>query len=214
MNVVMATDRNAGDNAASVGPVVTLAKEGPGRLYYRLGLQYAPRDLDVKPLNRGFAVERTYQAVDDKADVRRDKDGVWHIRAGARVRVKLAMAAPANRHHVALVDALPAGFEAVNANLSGSETATSNESEDVDQQSRDTRHPWWWRSVWWFDHENLRDDRVEAFTSLLYPDVYGYSYIARATTPGQFVVPPVRAEEMYHPETFGRGATDRVIIER
>jgi uncharacterized protein YfaS (alpha-2-macroglobulin family) len=27
------------------------------------------------------------------------------------------------------------------------------------------------------------------------------------------VVPPPKAEEMYHPETFGRGATDRVIVE-
>ena len=41
-----------------------------------------------------------------------------------------------------------------------------------------------------------------------------YSYVARATTPGTFVVPPPKAEEMYAPETFGRGATDRVVVER
>jgi uncharacterized protein YfaS (alpha-2-macroglobulin family) len=28
-----------------------------------------------------------------------------------------------------------------------------------------------------------------------------------------FVVPPPKAEEMYHPETFGRGGTDRVVVE-
>ncbi|MBO0723798.1 MAG: hypothetical protein J2P41_23435, partial [Blastocatellia bacterium] len=38
-------------------------------------------------------------------------------------------------------------------------------------------------------------------------------YVARATTPGVFVAPPSKAEEMYHPETFGRGGTDRVVIE-
>jgi len=27
------------------------------------------------------------------------------------------------------------------------------------------------------------------------------------------VVPPTKAEEMYHPETFGRAASDRVIVE-
>jgi len=37
--------------------------------------------------------------------------------------------------------------------------------------------------------------------------------VARATTPGSFVVPPPRAEEMYHPETFGRGGTDRLVVE-
>jgi uncharacterized protein YfaS (alpha-2-macroglobulin family) len=79
--------------------------------------------------------------------------------------------------------------------------------------SRSLGFGWWlWRSVW-FDHQNLRDDRAEAFTSLLWEGVYNYSYVARATTPGEFVVPPVKAEEMYHPETFGRGKTDRVRIE-
>ena len=48
---------------------------------------------------------------------------------------------------------------------------------------------------------------------LLWEGVYTYSYVTRATTPGQFVVPPAKAEEMYAPETFGRSATDRVIVE-
>lgn len=59
----------------------------------------------------------------------------------------------------------------------------------------------------------MRDERVEAFTSLLWEGVYSYSYTARATTPGSFVVPPTKAEEMYAPETFGRGASDRVVVE-
>jgi hypothetical protein len=43
--------------------------------------------------------------------------------------------------------------------------------------------------------------------------VYTYSYVARATTPGEFVVPPTKAEEMYAPETFGRSASDRLVVE-
>src|SRR5215471_1423892 len=70
-----------------------------------------------------------------------------------------------------------------------------------------------YRSRYWFQHQNLRDDRAEAFTSLLWEGVYEYSYVARATTPGDFTVPPSKAEEMYAPETFGRGATDRVVIQ-
>ena len=64
----------------------------------------------------------------------------------------------------------------------------------------------------WYEHQNLRDDRVEAFTSLLPAGVYTYTYVARATTPGLFIVPPPRAEEMYSPETFGRGGTERVLV--
>ncbi len=35
-----------------------LSKEGDGRLYYRLGLRYAPDDLDLDPLDMGFVVQR------------------------------------------------------------------------------------------------------------------------------------------------------------
>ena len=74
--------------AASEGPQsLVLAKEGDGRLYYRIGIRYAPTDLFLEPADHGFAVERVYEAVDDPDDVRRDENGTWHVRAGARVRV-------------------------------------------------------------------------------------------------------------------------------
>jgi hypothetical protein len=57
------------------------------------------------------------------------------------------------------------------------------------------------------------DERTEAFTSLLWDGVYDYSYIARATTPGTFIAPPAKAEEMYSPEVFGRSGSDWVVVE-
>ena len=59
----------------------------------------------------------------------------------------------------------------------------------------------------------MRDERLEAFSTLLWEGVYDYNYIARATTPGTFVAPPTKAEEMYAPETFGRSGSDVVIVE-
>jgi uncharacterized protein YfaS (alpha-2-macroglobulin family) len=187
---------------------LTIGKDGPGRLYYRAGLRYAPRDLDLPPLDRGFAVERTYEAVDDSADVVRGADGRWRVKAGARVRITVTVTAPARRVHVAMVDPLPAGFEAVNTALRGAENVPPA---DAGVAPWTRGHHWWWGP--WYEHQNLRDDRVEAFTSLLPAGVYTYSYVARATTPGLFIVPPPRAEEMYSPETFGRGGTERVIVE-
>ena len=185
---------------------LVLDKQGPGRLYYRLGMKYAPKNLQLEPLERGFSVERTYEPVDDNRDVRRDADGRWHIRSGARVKVKLQMVAPTMRYHVALVDPLPAGLEALNPALKGQDTPVQGRG-----SSRGGRR--WWVSPWWYEHENYRDERVEAFTQWLQYGVHEYSYYARATTPGQFVVPPTRAEEMYHPETFGRTGSDRVVVE-
>lgn len=191
---------------AEVGEApVTIQKEGPGRLYFRIGMQYAPEDLKPPPADHGFSVRRTYEPVDEPDDVRRDPDGTWHVKAGAKVRVRLGMVAPGRRYHVALVDPIPAGFEPMNPSLAVTGTVPADPKQDVS--------PTWWWSRAWYEHQNMRDERVEAFTSLLYEGVYDYSYVACATTPGSFVVPPPKAEEMYAPETFGRGAGDRVIVE-
>ena len=96
---------------------LVLQQQGTGRLYYRLGLRYAPDDLTLDPLDRGFVVQRAYEAVDDPADVSRDADGTWRITAGARVRVRVTMVAESQRTHAALVDPLPAGLEIVNPDL-------------------------------------------------------------------------------------------------
>jgi hypothetical protein len=192
-----------------------ISKDGAGRLYYRVGMNYAPSDLDLKPVDYGFTVERSYEGVDDPKDVSRDADGMWHIKAGARVRVRLTMVATARRYHVALVDPLPAGFEALNPSLATTGSIPRDEKQPgvVEFGSRSYGYGWWWWRAVWYEHQNLRDERAEAFTSLLWEGVYKYSYVARATTPGEFVVPPAKAEEMYHPETFGRGKTDRVRVE-
>jgi hypothetical protein len=192
-----------------------ISKDGAGRLYYRIGMNYAPIDLNLQPADYGFTVARSYEAVDDPKDVSRAADGTWHIKAGARVRVRLTMVATARRYHVALVDPLPAGFEALNPSLAttGSIPRDDKQTGVGEFGSRSYGYEWYrWRPEW-FEHQNLRDERAEAFTSLLWEGVYKYSYVARATTPGEFVVPPPKAEEMYHPETFGRGKTDRVKIE-
>lgn len=215
LNVPMSylVDKGSGQGS---GQNLILSKEGPGRLYYRLGMNYAPVDLDLKAADYGFVVTRSYEAVDHPEDVRKEADGTWHVKAGARVRVRLTMVAPARRYHVALVDPLPAGFETLNPVLSTSESIPEDKKQtgvaEFGSRSVGNMGWWYWRSVW-FDHQNLRDERAEAFTSLLWEGVYNYSYIARATTPGAFVVPPAKAEEMYHPETFGRGKSDRVRVE-
>jgi uncharacterized protein YfaS (alpha-2-macroglobulin family) len=206
--------------ARTKGPAdLVLAKEGTGRLYYRLGLRYAPKSLRLDPADHGFTVERRYEGADDAADVRRDPDGTWHVRAGSRVRVRLTLVAPARRYHVALVDPLPAGLEPMNPALAVTGSLPVDSPQEVALVgapglggSRGLGHWWWWTRPW-FEHQNLRDERVEAFTSLLWEGVWEYAYVARATTPGAFVVPPPKAEEMYSPETFGRGGSDRVVVE-
>ncbi|TVQ94387.1 MAG: hypothetical protein EA397_01580 [Deltaproteobacteria bacterium] len=185
---------------------LVLSHEGQGRLYYRLGLRYAPGDLQIDPASHGMTIERTYEAVDDPKDVVRDADGTWRVKAGARVRVRVTLVAPARRTLVAMMDPMPAGFEAMNPAIA----ITGSLPVDPNATPPGGRY-WWWHRPW-YSHQNLRDERAEAFADLLWPGVHEYVYTAVATTPGRFVVPPPKIEEMYHPETFGRGASERVIV--
>ncbi len=184
---------------------IVLSRDGiDGRLYYRLGLRYAPIDFDLDARDQGFVVQRTYEAIDDDTDVVRNNDGTWAVRAGARVRVRLTMVVDSRRTHVALIDPIPAGFEIVNSAL-----ATSEPAPQADPSETASNRFWWSR---WFEHQNLRDDRAEAFSTWLGAGSYEYTYIARATTPGTFVTPPARAQQIYEPEVFGRSASTTVTV--
>ena len=50
------------------------------------------------------------------------------------------------------------------------------------------------------------------FLSHIDPGIYHFRYLARATTPGDFVVPPTRAECMYSPEVWGASAATRFVV--
>ena len=126
------------------------------------------------------------------------------------MRVRLTMVAPARRYHVALVDPLPAGLEAMNPALAVTGSVPAGH-----RRTRLQPAPYWWWWWTWYEHQNLRDERAEAFASLLWEGVYTYTYVARATTPGQFVVPAgqgrgdVRAGDL-RPQRGGSG--DRGVV--
>jgi uncharacterized protein YfaS (alpha-2-macroglobulin family) len=182
---------------------VILQNEGVGRLYYRMAMDYAPGDLVVPALERGFEVERTFVAMDDPGDVRQDPDGTWRIKTGARVWIRLSISAPAIRHYVALQSPLPAGLEIIDSSLQGRRSIPS-----------DRRSFKWMSGTWaWYGHENLRTDRGEVFADMLYPGHEEYKLPCLATGKGRFITAPAKAEEMYHPDVFGRTGTDIVVIE-
>jgi hypothetical protein len=180
---------------AGTSHALAITKDGSGRLYYRVGITYAPRQSALPAVDAGFIVRRTYTALDNPSDVTQLADGRWQIKLGARVRVTLQASASAARSQVALVDPLPAGFEPVNEALVTSERTSPSELD----------------SYW--NYRNTRDNRVEGFQAVFAAGVHQLSYTARATTPGSFVAAPAKAEEMYSPETFGRSESNTVVIQ-
>jgi hypothetical protein len=168
---------------------LTLAREGRGRLWYRLALRHAPASLHLEPLSQGLRVERRYEAVDDPGDVCRRADGAWLVRAGARVEVTLTLIAEVPRGHVLLADPFPASFSAL-----APEPALPLE------------------EATWYDRERRFDDRLEVYAPLLPAGGYTYGYVARAALSGTFVVPPPTAEAQFEPEVRGRGASAVVVV--
>ncbi|CAF0889863.1 unnamed protein product [Adineta ricciae] len=185
-----------------------MQKDGRGRLYYRIALNYAPTSLQLNAANYGFKIERTYVGVDDPSHVQKQEDGTWKFKLGEKVKVVLTMTTTQRRYHIALVDYLPAGCEALNTQLKGTITGDTESSVTRSDPSRYYLN----YITGWTEHENLRDERAEAFRSLLWPGVYQWSYTMRATCAGTFIMPPAKAEEMYSPENFGRSATEKAII--
>ena len=107
---------------------IALQKTGTGRMYYRVGITYAPRRAELPALDAGFIVRRAYRAVEDPGDVVRTADGHWKIKLGAKLEVVLEEVNTSPRVASALVDPLPAGFEPVNTQFLAHAERTADDS--------------------------------------------------------------------------------------
>ena len=184
----------------SQGNDLVFQKEGAGKLFYEARLRYARSQLPTHPLESGFMVSKTMRAVtrEQLAELPASGADANSAEHGQLVVVDLNVLAPTRRRFVVVDDPIPAGLEAIDFNLQTSSTELV-QSEGGSAQA-------------WFRQE-LRDDRVLYFIDEMPPGIYQYRYLARATTRGQFVVPPTRAMEMYQEEVYGRTASRQFIVQ-
>ena len=113
------------------------------------------------------------------------------------VRVDITNTGRSKLTNVAVVDAIPAGWEIENPRLS------------------EATRPDWAReiSTWGVEHMNVRDDRVEAFGTIRGEHTVTVLYAVRAVTAGTFHAPDVSAEAMYDPDVWARAPGQEVIIQ-
>jgi alpha-2-macroglobulin len=188
---------------------VTIEREGQGRLYYSVGLSYAPRSLKADSINAGIDVRREYSV---------ERGGSWtllkipmEIKRGELVRVDLYVSLPAARNFVVVDDPVPGGLEPVDRDLATSSTVDADKAESDSDYAADS---WWFHygewsyygmSRWSFYHQELRHHAVRFYSEYLPAGNYHLSYTAQAIAPGEFTVMPTHAEEMYDPDVFGKG---------
>jgi uncharacterized protein YfaS (alpha-2-macroglobulin family) len=186
-------------------PAAIYRAEGSGQAWAALKLRTAPLEPDLSAeTSGGFMLSRSFTVVSPEAG----PPGAETVRRGEVVRVSIPKMVPAPRHSMALMDRVPAGLEPVNFNLKDADRALMDQLTQKGEDDEEDRC----RSRYWYDHQEIWPDRVAVYADYLNAGVYTFSYLARAVTPGAYLTPGPYAEEMYAPETYGRGAGQRLVV--
>jgi uncharacterized protein YfaS (alpha-2-macroglobulin family) len=144
--------------------------------------------------SNGFKIERNYFTLDGKpADPSKAKQNDRFA-----VVLKITEAKP-EFGHIMVSDYLAAGFEIDNPHLvSSGDTGTLDWIEDGEEP----------------EHTEFRDDRFTAAIDRGSDDkaVFTVAYVARAVSPGKYVLPQAYVEDMYNPSRYGRTGTGTVEV--
>lgn len=144
-----------------------------------------------EPLNAGYRLTRTVEAVERKSEDR------WHV--GDVIRVKLSIHAMSDMTWVVVDDPVPAG-----ATILGKGFA--NESKRLTQNER--RTGWVWPAF-----TEKKFDRYIGYYRYVPSGDFSVEYTMRLNTPGRYALPPSRVEAMYKPEQFAATPIPEMVIE-
>jgi uncharacterized protein YfaS (alpha-2-macroglobulin family) len=182
-------------------------QSGEGQLYYSAHLRYYLPAEHVQALDRGIMVARQYSPVDNPNEY------VDTAHVGDVIQVKLTIIAPTDLYYVVVEDPLPAGFEGVDLSLkTTSVVGEQPELRNLTAEEENRWFRWYGWGWWWFSHSEMRDEKVVLFAQYLPRGTYEYTYLMRAGVPGEFLVMPSTAYEMYFPEVFGRSDGAKFVV--
>ena len=173
---------------------LTITTKGTGSLYYFGQSEGVPNSGNVPDEDRGLTVRRSF--------LTRDGAPMSRFKQNDLVVVKLTVVSntglPVN--NVVITDLLPAGFEVENPRL-------ISQSKDGDRRDLS-----WAKDASTPDHFDVRDDRINYFTSAG-KTVKTFYYMVRAVSRGTFVLGPASADAMYNPELRSYNGAGRLRVE-
>ncbi|MGB1012930.1 MAG: alpha-2-macroglobulin family protein, partial [Nannocystaceae bacterium] len=181
-----------GPGLGSQAPInMILQRLGQGRMYYRLGVEWAPSGNNLPASRHGLAISRSLRTSSGELAPGQK------IAPGATVALDLTIESSTRVPYVVLDVPIPAGLEAIQRSLGRGQGATSLAGSHG----------------YWVSHEELRSDRALVFADNLPAGVLHHSVPLRATTPGRYALPPAQAEAMYMPEIYGRSTGTTVVVD-
>jgi uncharacterized protein YfaS (alpha-2-macroglobulin family) len=122
------------------------------------------------------------------------------VAVGSPIKVELTIHSGGSLMYLNVQDPLPAGLEPIDESLNTS------------QQGLFGPHSYWLPFGPTADlspflmHSDLHDNRISLYSYYLPPGTFRYTYLAQATVPGRYGVPPTHVSETFFPEVFGRSA--------
>jgi alpha-2-macroglobulin len=182
-----------GSNLARV-PLL-LDNPSRSRLFTCVKLEARSKAVAQPRQDRGFSLQRTYARLDDE---NRPQE-LTGLRVGDRVLVTLHLNVRQPAHYLAIDDALPSVFEAINPEFKNQQTRSGRAAATGE-----------YRQDWFSDFRELRTDRALFFANHLGPGNYTLCYLARVRAAGDVTAPAAKVEEMYHPERFGLSDTVKI----
>ena len=190
-----ATLRLESDSDEAIGFLVSSSWQRPAD---------AAGSLAATSSTKGPSVYRVY------TDSRGEPIDLAKVKTGDVVRVALLARLPSNidkdrRGYLAMTDRLPAGFEPIQPDLAT--VASVPELSDVHPFAPLLRSGYNSPS-----HVELHDDRVDVYFDRTWGDEVAASYLARATTPGEYTTPPAVAELMYEGDSLGYSEGAKVVV--
>jgi uncharacterized protein YfaS (alpha-2-macroglobulin family) len=135
-----------------------------------------------------------------------------HVRAGDVLRVVVMLRLPTvhvareRLAYLAVTDRLPAGFEPIQPDLATVASVPEIRSD----------HPFAWLLRGYGNsasHVELHDDRVNIYYDRAWGDDVAASYLVRASTPGEFTLPPAAGELMYEGNSVGYSEAGKVTVQ-
>ncbi len=181
---VMVNGHNAGvvdgqnivvDMKSYIGQPMQIKVAGKGQYYYFWETKGITADGSFKEEDNFMRVRRNYFDRNGKAITGTD------VKQNDLIVVQIALTAQYTGHidNIAITDMLPAGFEIENTRLT----------EMPDMK--------WIKNATEPEYKDIRDDRINFFTSLDNDTKYFY-YMVRAVSPGVYQRGPVMADAMYN----------------
>ncbi len=178
-----------------------------GNLYYTAQLRYFLDATAIPAQDRGLVVSRRMTAADgDHAG-----ETVSGAAVGDVISVTVTLQAPSDIHYMLLEVPIPAGTEPIDASLATESNLYGSPELGITEPETAAAHTYWWRP-WIPSHSDIRDEKVALFADLLPAGTYEYTFLVRASLPGEYRVLPARAEAMYFPDVWGRSSGDLFTV--